>query len=554
MPRRSINRADAAPEPDLIAGQDAGSNVPELSVSELSGALKRTVEERFGFVRLRGEVSNYRGPHSSGHAYFSLKDEGARIDAVVWRTAFARMRIKPEDGMEVVATGKITTFPGKSSYQIVIESLEPAGIGALMAILEERRLRLAAEGLFDAARKQALPFLPGVIGVVTSPTGAVIRDILHRVAARFPRHVLVWPVRVQGESSGAEVAAAIRGFNALGAGDRLARPHLIIVARGGGSLEDLWGFNDEAVVRAVAESVIPLISAVGHETDWTLIDHVADLRAPTPTGAAELALPVLQDLTVALERLRLRQRTAALAQLDRRRTELRALLRHLPAGSEILSLPRQRLDRASGQLPAVTQARQDRLRLDLARWAARLGTQSPRAKMARTAERLIGLGDRLGRARERGAERRKLRLDGAKMRLQAGFAAQLRHLRSQHTAKEVLVKALGARLERARGAVASEQRQRLARTAQLMQSLSYRSVLARGYAVVRDEHGATVGTAVAFRRMALVSVEFADDRVAARPEPDGPTLRSTTLAPRPARPRRQTSGTDAPSQRSLFET
>ena len=551
MPRRSINRTEAAPEPDLITGQDTGSNVPELSVSELSGALKRTVEERFGFVRLRGEVSNYRGPHSSGHAYFSLKDEGARIDAVVWRTAFARLRIKPEEGMEVVATGKITTFPGKSSYQIVIESLEPAGIGALMAILEERRLRLAAEGLFDAARKRALPFLPGVIGVVTSPTGAVIRDILHRVAARFPRHVVVWPVRVQGESSGAEVAAAIRGFNALGQDGRFARPHLIIVARGGGSLEDLWGFNDEAVVRAVAESVIPLISAVGHETDWTLIDHVADLRAPTPTGAAELALPVLQDLAIAVDRLRLRQRGAALAQLDRRRSDLRNLLRHLPAGSEILAQPHQRLDRAAGQLPAAAQARQDRLRLDLARFAARLGTQSPRAKMARTAERLIGLADRLGRARETAAERRKLRLDAAKLRLDAAFAARLRLLRSQQAAEHARLQGLGGRLDRARRAVASEQRQRLARTAQLMQSLSYRSVLARGYAVVRDAQGTTVGTAAAFRQMTLVSIEFADDQVAARPESDGRSVASPT---RPARSRRQASGTDAPSQRSLFET
>ena len=225
------------PEPVL-------SNAPEISVTELSQALRRTVEDTFGYVRVRGEVSGYRGPHSSGHAYFCLKDEGARIDAVVWRTSFSKLKFKPEEGMEVIATGRLTTYPGKSTYQIVIDVLEPAGVGALLAQLEERRKRLAAEGLFDEARKRPLPYLPEVIGVVTSPTGAVIRDILHRLAERFPRRVLVWPVRVQGETAAAEVAAAIRGFNALPAGGQIPRPDVLIVARGGGSLEDLWGFNE----------------------------------------------------------------------------------------------------------------------------------------------------------------------------------------------------------------------------------------------------------------------------------------------------------------------
>src|ERR1700757_4553638 len=241
-------------------------NIPEWSVSELSAALKRTVEDAYGFVRVRGEISGYRGPHSSGHCYFSLKDEGARIDAVIWKGVFGRIRFKPEEGLEVIATGRLTTYPGRSSYQIVIDSLEPAGVGALMALLEERKKKLAAEGLFDEARKQLLPYLPDVIGVVTSPTGAVIRDILHRLADRFPRRVLVWPVKVQGETSAAEVANAIDGFNALAEGGLLPRPDLIIVARGGGSLEDLWSFNEEIVVRAAAGSLIPLISAVGHET------------------------------------------------------------------------------------------------------------------------------------------------------------------------------------------------------------------------------------------------------------------------------------------------
>src|SRR3712207_5742205 len=249
------------------------SNAPEWSVSDLAGALKRTLEDAFGFVRLKGEVSGYRGPHSSGHVYFCLKDQGARIDAVIWKTTFSRLRFKPQEGLEVVAIGRITTFPGKSTYQIVVESLEPAGIGALMALLEERRRKLTAEGLFAAERKRKPPFLPAVVGVVTSPTGSVIRDILHRLEDRFARQVVVWPVRVQGETCAAEVAAAINGFNALPAGGPVARPDVIIVARGGGSLEDLWGFNEEVVVRAAAESAIPLIAAIGHETDWTLIDH-----------------------------------------------------------------------------------------------------------------------------------------------------------------------------------------------------------------------------------------------------------------------------------------
>src|SRR5258707_7545767 len=273
-------------------------NAPEFTVTELSSALKRTVEDAYGHVRVRGEITGFRGAHSSGHCYFALKDDGAKIEAVIWKFAHARMRFKPQEGLEVIATGKLTTYPGSSKYQIVIEALEPAGIGALMALMEERKKKLAAEGLFDEARKQLLPWLPEVIGVVTSPTGAVIRDILHRLEDRFPRRVLVWPVRVQGEGSAEQVAAAIRGFHALPEGGRIPRPDLLIVARGGGSLEDLWSFNEEIVVRAAAESVIPLISAVGHETDITLIDFAADKRAPTPTAAAEMAVPVSSEFVV----------------------------------------------------------------------------------------------------------------------------------------------------------------------------------------------------------------------------------------------------------------
>ena len=329
---------------------DSPSNLTEYSVSELSGSIKRTVEQAFDQVRVRGEISGYRGPHSSGHAYFSLKDDKSKIDAVIWKGSMGKIKFRPEEGMEVIATGKITTFPGSSKYQIVIEQMEPAGAGALMALLEERKRKLTAEGLFEEGRKQLIPFMPQVIGVVTSPTGAVIRDILHRIADRFPVHVIVWPVKVQGEGSGDEVAAAIAGFNAIEPGGPVARPDLIIVARGGGSLEDLWSFNDEAVVRAAAASDIPLISAVGHETDWTLIDYAADQRAPTPTGAAEMAVPVKADLEAQVSGLSARLKAAMSRQMDLRRQSVRSLARALPSLDGLLALPRRRFDEAASGL------------------------------------------------------------------------------------------------------------------------------------------------------------------------------------------------------------
>src|SRR3569623_390485 len=288
------------------------ANAPEYTVSELSSALKRTVEDTYGHVRVRGEISGFRGPHASGHCYFALKDESAKIEAVIWKGVHGRMKFKPQEGLEVIATGKLTTYPGSSKYQIVIEAIEPAGVGALMALMEERKKKLAAEGLFDESRKQLLPWLPETIGVVTSPTGAVIRDILHRLRDRFPRRVLLWPVAVQGEGAAAQVAAAILGFNALPPGGAVPRPDLLIVARGGGSLEDLMAFNEEAVVRAAASSLIPLISAVGHETDTTLIDFASDRRAPTPTAAAEMAVPVRMELVADVSGLDDRLRRAVL--------------------------------------------------------------------------------------------------------------------------------------------------------------------------------------------------------------------------------------------------
>ena len=313
-------------------------------MSELSGAIKRLLEDGFGYVRVRGEISGYRGPHSSGHAYLCLKDDRAKIDAVVWRSTMARLRFKPEEGMEVIAQGRLTTYPGASKYQIVVEQLEPAGAGALMAVLEERKRKLAAEGLFEQSRKRKLPFWPAVVGIVTSPTGAVIRDMLHCFDERFPTHVIVWPVRVQGDGSAAEVAAAIRGFNALPTVGRLPRPNVLIVGRGGGSLEDLWSFNEEIVVRAAADSAIPLISAVGHETDWSLLDLVADARAPTPTKAAEWAVPKYIELVEATEKLGLRQRIAVRRMLEGVRAHLRAAARGLPRPEDLVAMPRQRFE------------------------------------------------------------------------------------------------------------------------------------------------------------------------------------------------------------------
>ncbi|MGE0241486.1 MAG: exodeoxyribonuclease VII large subunit [Parvibaculaceae bacterium] len=435
------------------------ANVAEFTVSEISFALKRTLEDSYGHVRVRGEISGFRGPHSSGHCYFSLKDQGARIDAVIWRSAFMRLKSKLQEGLEVIATGKITSYPGKSSYQIIVDNLEPAGAGALMALLEERRRKLAAEGLFEAERKKAIPFLPRLIGVVTSPTGAVIRDILHRLNDRFPRHVMVWPVRVQGETSAAEVAAAIRGFNAM-----TRKPDLLIVARGGGSLEDLWGFNEEVVVRAAAESAIPLIAAVGHETDWTLIDHVADLRAPTPTAAAERAVPVRADLLAQIASLSARHGRGARRLMDERRTRVRAAARALPRPDDILALARQRFDAASGKLKAALSRNTLLHRRDFEKAAAGLTPRPLRAHIAEQARRVERRGGELRRDLRRSIEQR---------------------------------------------------RALLAANAKLLTSLSYKSVLQRGYALVRNEVRIPLHAAAQVKPGQELRIEFHDGEIAA---------------------------------------
>ena len=336
-----------------------GDNAPALSVSELSSALKRTVEGAFDHVRVRGEISGFKRV-GSGHCYFTLKDESACIDAVIWRGNAASLTFRPEDGIEVVATGKLTTYPARSRYQLVVDRLELAGQGALMALLDKRRRALASEGLFDEARKKKLPFAPRSIGVVTSPTGAVIRDILHRLADRFPCHVRLWPVPVQGEGSAALIAAAIRGFNALA-----DPPDLLIVARGGGSIEDLWAFNEEEVVRAVASSNIPIISAVGHETDTSLCDFAADVRAPTPTAAAEMAVPVRAELLGLVRDLGRRSERCAQRTLERAGEQLRTCLRHWPEREALLGPQQQALDDLVERLPRALRGRLDRARGEL---------------------------------------------------------------------------------------------------------------------------------------------------------------------------------------------
>ena len=371
--------------PGLLANVASGDNSPALSVSELSGALKRTIETAFGQVRVRGEISGFKR-HGSGHCYFTLKDENACIDAVIWRTSAAVLAFKPEDGAEVIASGKLTTFPGRSKYQIVIDRLELAGEGALLALLERRRKALAAEGLFDPARKRKLPFLPAVIGVVTSPTGAVIRDILHRLEDRFPTHVILWPVAVQGEGAAARIADAIRRFPAI-----VPRPDLLIVARGGGSIEDLWPFNEEEVVRAAAESPIPLISAVGHETDTTLIDHAADLRAPTPTAAAELAVPVRAELAAHLAELGRRGHNCLARQSDRARERFQLTACRWPQAQTLFAPVAQRIDDLGERLPRALSARAGHARGDLNLVAGRLRSELVEQRIVRLSEQLGAL-------------------------------------------------------------------------------------------------------------------------------------------------------------------
>ena len=529
-------------EPVRAARQDAkaGANLPEFSVSELSNAIRRTLEGAYGYVRLRGEISGFRGAHSSGHCYFALKDDKAKIEAVIWRTTVQGLKFKPAEGLEVIATGRVTSYPGKSTYQIVIDALEPAGIGALMALLEERRKKLAAEGLFEAARKRQLPYLPRVIGLVTSPTGAVIRDMLHGFDERFPVRVLLWPVRVQGETCAAEVAAAIRGFNALPLGGPLPRPDVLIVARGGGSLEDLWGFNEEMVVRAAAASAIPLISAVGHETDWSLLDHAADARAPTPTKAAEWAVPKHSELSEQTGKLALRLGTAARRAIDGMRAHLRAAARGLPRRSDLLALPRQRFDAVDRRLGRALLANTRAHGTRLARCASRLQVRVLVARLAHThdAAGCAGPAGRRSAGAQGGAPSRQI---GADCRpSQPG--TDCRAHRPQRRARDQLAPARAA----LRADPIAHHRRHLDGCAKLLASLSYQGVLQRGYALVRDSQGRALRSAAQIAAGQHLDIELADghvdaqtlgSRVSRRAEPQPTNEPSTAQADRrPWRP------------------
>ena len=467
----------------LLAAQAAGDNAPALTISELSQRLKRTVEDQFGFVRVRGELSGVKRA-ASGHLYCSLKDDAARLDGVMWRGSMARLGFQPADGIEVIATGKLTTYPGRSNYQIVIERMEIAGEGALLALLEKTRARLAAEGLFDPQRKRPLPSLPRVIGVVTSPTGAVIRDILHRLRDRFPTHVVVWPVLVQGTGAAAQVAAAVRGFSDLPDDGPVPRPDLVIVARGGGSIEDLWAFNEEVVVRAIAGSTIPVISAVGHETDTTLADHAADRRAPTPTAAAEMAVPVRADLAASVAELDARRRRAVARLLGQARERLDQRARRLPQPQALLNAQAQRLDDWS-----------ERLRRSLGH-RTQLATGALAAQALRLRPALLD--NRLRRERERLAA----------LRLRPDLVL--------------------ARIAQARTTV--DQLDRLRR------SLDPEAPLQRGYVLVTDAAGQVVKTRAAALVAGDLVVKFADGPLGVIPAGDSAPPRPRARPDRPTTP------------------
>ena len=480
---------DAENNGGLVAKDRAGGNAEAQSVSDISNALKRTVEDRFGFVRVRGELSGAKRA-ASGHWYLCLKDENAVLDGVMWRGQAERVPFQIEDGIEVIASGKLTTYPGRSKYQMVIERMEVAGEGALLALLAKTKARLEAEGLFAPERKKRLPFLPRTIGVVTSPTGAVIRDILHRLSDRFPVQVLVWPVLVQGQGAAVQVANAVRGFSAIQPGGPVPRPDLVIVARGGGSIEDLWAFNEEPVVRAIAECSIPIISAVGHETDTTLADFAADRRAPTPTAAAEMAVPVRAELSATLAELTARKRRAVLrpVQLGKERLEARA--QRLPRPEALLANAAQRLDDLS-----------DRLRRGLSD-----GIVRARAVLQKDASRLSAplLQQRLAHARQR--------LDG------------------QRLSPALLQRQLGAGQER------------LAGITRVMASLNPDNVLARGYVRVTGADGRTLTSALAGGKEARLALHFRDGELAVTPAGQAAASPAPTPAPRASAPKRESPG------------
>ncbi|SEV99446.1 Exodeoxyribonuclease VII large subunit [Cognatiyoonia koreensis] len=482
---------------DLFEEETPKGNAPEFTVSELTGSVKKTLEGAFGRVRVRGEVGRVVRA-KSGHLYYDIKDDRNVIACNSWKGQVAGLGVQPEEGLEVIVTGKLSTFGPQSKYNINVDSIEVAGEGALMAMLEKRKKALAAEGLFAPERKKPLPYLPEIIGVVTSPSGAVIRDILHRLRDRFPRKVLVWPVAVQGQNCAPEVARAIAGFNALTPGGALPRPDLIIVARGGGSIEDLWGFNEEIVARAAAASDIPLISAVGHETDTTLIDFVSDMRAPTPTAAAELAVPVRMELLGWVDQQGGRLNYAASAGLEQRKQRLRDLARALPKPGALLDTPQQRFDYWAEKLPvALIQAAQKK-KLQLANLGLRPSVLTGR--MGQEHRRLNELTARLGPALTRGVAARR---DGFRR-----VTLRAPDVHRAYTAYDTLAARLAAIATRQQ----SERVARLESLDRLRETLGYRETLKRGYAVVRDGE-ALVTHVDAAKAAKSLEIEFADGRV-----------------------------------------
>lgn len=487
---------------------DAGQNMTEFSVSDLSQAIKNTLESRFSHVRVRGEISQPRFP-GSGHCYLSLKDDKSVLAAVVWRGQLSKMDLTPEEGMEVIAQGRLTSFPGQSKYQLIIETLELAGQGALLKQLEQLRQKLLTEGLFAPERKQSLPFLPQTIGVVTSPTGAVIRDILHRLADRFPRHVLVWPVRVQGKGSAAEVSAAIRGFSALPTRSDLAnrqkqgeniehliaRPDLLIVARGGGSLEDLWSFNEEIVVRAVADCPIPVISAVGHETDTTLIDYAADQRAPTPTAAAEMAVPVRRDLWMNCRQLGQRAYTALMRQGQEYQARLVAMSRGLPNPQRMLEDNNQRLDMIDGRAKQAMSYRIAAMRQHL----SALVPLHPSQTVARSRQDLSVLSQRLQQAMTTQLGKQQIKLTGMRV---APPKAQLQAAGQRLSYLSDITQLSQRQID--------QTRQRLLDYERLLNSYSHKKILARGYAVIWSEDKKPLTTIAELQQQQGVTVEMQD--------------------------------------------
>lgn len=515
---------------DLIDEPETAGNTPEFTVSELSGAVKRVIEGEFGLVRVKAEVGRVVRARS-GHLYFDLKDDRNVLACTTWKAQVARLTVIPEEGMEVVVQGRMSTFGSQSKYQLNATEVSVAGVGALMAMLEKRKAALAGEGLFDPARKQALPFLPEVIGVITSPTGAVIRDILHRLQDRFPRKVLVWPVAVQGKDCAPQVARAIAGFNAMRAGGALPRPDLIIVARGGGSIEDLWGFNEESVVRAAAASGIPLISAVGHETDTTLIDFASDRRAPTPTAAAEMAVPVRLDLIAAVDQMGARISRALSDGVSRRKQRLSDLGRLLPKPDQLVEDARQRFDHASQKLDnaLIGCVRDGKLRLGEASGLLRPSVLQTR--LARGRERLAGQDTRLAPALLRATALARRDLDQRASRLRAGAV---------QTARDRAAKDLHTVLCRFSGVATSgleRRRAQLATLERMHETLGYYETLKRGYAVVRGDGSDVVTNVKAARAATELEIQFADGRLTV----------SGKSGPKPAKPK-----TPPPDQGSLF--